>query len=149
MSLAADSFFFRALSQSDAVTDLVGNRIANPGLTYDEEDTMKVPYIIVMLDEVVNDSDTKDDVGESMNDRATVSIQVVADDRPLLAALARTVRSVILQAFRDGSVNTSSQGFTLDDYNFSAGQVEIDPDKACCSQTLRYVCDTTLIDSET
>lgn len=141
MSLITASFFSDALLADETVTGIVGDRITSTGLTYDEEDTWPVPYIIISYRGFVNDSETKDDAGESDNDRDTVEVLCVAPTCDELAVLVSAVRTAIRDAFRNGTVDTQSNGFEIQDYRITGSGASIDPDKPCQFMTLNYVCD--------
>lgn len=140
MSLSTDRFFYQALTADTDVTAIVGTRIANPALTYEQEDKWPLPYMVIALEGVQNGNGTKDEVGESDEDTSTVSVLCVAANRDALATLAQTARTAIRTAFEEMS-GWATLGFEIMDYQFNADGVQLDPDKPCVYQTLRYVCD--------
>jgi hypothetical protein len=140
MSLSTDRFFFKALTSDSNVAAAVGTRIANPALTYEQEDKWSLPYLVIMLEGVVNQPETKDERGESDDDTANVSILCVASTRDALSALTETVRTAVRDAYREEQ-DWDAMGFEIKDYQFSAENVQLDPDKPCVFQTLRYACD--------
>jgi len=143
MSLQTDRFFAIALKESE-VNDLVEDRIFNPARDIEAEDEDKIPYIIISLDSVTNNIESKDDEGESMEDTAVVSVLCVADDREGLATLTESVRDAIKDAYDNWTQSDTTEfGFILDDYQFAANGVQMDVDKPCVYQTLTYTCTTT------
>lgn len=143
MSLSTDRFFYDALRNDSDIIATTGGRIFNPGREDIDEEEDKIPYIILSLDGVQNEhADNKDECGEGLVDSDTISVLVVAENRNKLANLANTVRNVLHQAldeFWDEDVEL--YGFSIFDYSFSAGPVQLDASKPCCFQTLTYVVD--------
>ena len=146
MSLSTDQFFYEALRNSSDVTEIVGGRIANPALTYEQEDKWTAPYLIIELKSVSNQKGTKDDVGESDEDSATVDVFCLASTRDQLSSVTEIVRKTIRNAFKDEE-GWDTMGFEITDYQFSAGEILLDPDKPAVYQTLRYVCDVQNLDT--
>lgn len=144
MSLVCDDFFFQALKGCDAVSAVVGERIYNPAVPVPDEDldSVVVPYMVISLDSVSNADGDKDEVGESDEDTAVVSILVVAETRKALAKLACLVRDAIRDYYENADWDAEEEGYYIADYVFSASGVELDPYKGCVFQTLNYNCVT-------
>lgn len=143
MSLINDQFFYAALKSSSSIMATVEGRIFNPSRTTADENEDRIPYIIITLDSVTNDTATKDDV-EGDTDTVEVSILCVTSDREALAVLAeavrRQVREYLHHVEEDGS--ESEQAIAPYDWAFSASGVEYDDMKPCVYQTLHYSCST-------
>lgn len=147
MSMMTDRFFYEALIADATIVSMVGTqdednvyhyRIANPALTYEQEDKWGLPYLIIGLESVANGEGTKDDIGESLVDTDAVTIMAVASTREELATLTTAVRNAIRTAFEGDTISTSSWGFEISDYTFSAGAVTLDPMKICTYQQLKW-----------
>ena len=91
--LAADKFFFDALGASADINGRVEGRIFNPARATIDEEEDRIPYIIITLDSVTNDGQTKDSDVEGDSDTATVSVLCVENDRDSLASLTQAVRN--------------------------------------------------------
>ena len=137
MSLLTDKFFFNALTASDTITAAVGDRIFNPARTTVDEDEDKIPYIIVSFDGLTNNLMTKDEGVEGSEDRVTIGILCVSGDCDSLGTLTEAVRS---QCIAYWEANTDEH--TPTGWQFTAGEVNYDPDKPCCYQRLVYQCET-------
>lgn len=144
MGLITDKFFWQALRDNNLVHALVGDRIANPALTYEQEDKWQLPYIVIGLEGVQNGTGSKDEVGEADEDSATVSVLCVAENRDRLATLTTKARAAIRDAYT--TCDWDSIGFEIMDYQMSADGISLDPERPCCYQTLRYVCEVAMID---
>lgn len=138
MSLKTDIFFHNALQASEAVLSAVGDRIFNTARPTIDEDEDKIPYIIIAFDGLQNNADTKDDGVEGTEDRVTVSILCVTGNRQRLATLAENVRKTCIDYWNDHQ----DEELTPIEWQFSASQVQYDPDKPCCYQILTYQCIT-------
>ena len=139
MSLLTDKFFYNALVASEDITAMVDDRIYNPARSNTEEDEDRIPYIIVKFDGLQNNSETKDDGVEGDEDMVNISILCVSGDCDSLGDLTEAVRQQCKIYWEAG---TDEQ--TPIDWNFSASEVEYDPDKPCCYQLLRYNCTTNI-----
>ena len=145
MSLRTDKFFYSAIAKSQAVQDATGGRIYNTAddSVENEEDTL-TPYIIITNNGGQNVTEDKDDVGESMTDSDSISVEIAANNREQLAIIATAVRKAVKEAFADfDDEDAVSLGFFLQDYTMSYGPVNFDEWKPCFWQTLNYQCETT------
>lgn len=145
MSLCTDKFFYSAIAKSQAVQDATGGRIYNTAddSVENEEDT-QVPYVIITNNGGQNQTESKDDVGESDTDTDNISIEIAATSREQLADIAKSVRKAVKAAFADfDDEDAVSFGFFLEDYTMSYGPVNFDEWKPCFWQTLNYQCETT------
>ena len=151
MSLATDSIFVSALqsnqdllwlltSYQDKETDetiidvaprLYGTAI---GLPDEDADNVPVPYVIVTFDGLTNGQGTKDSLYEDSEDKVQISVEVAARTLDQLHDLTQMVRDTILEYMR----NTRT---AIDDYEFSAQQIQYDSLKPCYWQVLSYSCD--------
>ena len=63
MSLATDSIFIAAISDSSKIMDEIGGRLYSTAIPLPDEETdnVDVPYIIVTFDGLTNDQTKKDD----------------------------------------------------------------------------------------
>ena len=136
--LAADKFFFDALRASADINGRVEGRIFNPARATIDEEEDRIPYIIITLDSVTNDGQTKDSDVEGDEDVATVSVLCVDTDRDRLASLTQAVRNQC----RAYLAATPEADRYIYEWQFTASEVGYDPMKPCCYQTLRYQCDT-------
>lgn len=151
MSLATDSIFVTALQsnaelveklkeyiddddnvQYDETPRLYGTSI---GLPDEDADNVPVPYVIVTFDGLTNDQGTKDDRYESPYDTVNIGVEVTAKTLDDLHELTQMVRDTILSYLR--TTDTA-----INDYLFSAQQIQYDSQKPCYWQVLTYQCDT-------
>ena len=135
--LAADKFFFDALRDSADINGRVEGRIFNPARATIDEEEDRIPYIIITLDSVTNDGQTKDSDVEGDEDVATVSVLCVDSDRDRLASLTQAVRNQC----RAYLAATPEADRYIYEWQFTASEVGYDPMKPCCYQTLRHQCD--------
>ncbi len=151
MSLATDSIFVSALqsnqdllglltSYQDKETDetiidvaprLYGTAI---GLPDEDADNVPVPYVIVTFDGLTNGQGTKDSLYEDSEDKVQISVEVAARTLDQLHDLTQMVRDTILEYMRNNRT-------AIDDYDFSAQQIQYDSLKPCYWQVLSYSCD--------
>ena len=151
MSLATDSIFVSALQSNqdllglltsylDKETDetiidvaprLYGTAI---GLPDEDADNVPVPYVIVTFDGLTNGQGTKDSLYEGSEDKVQIGIEVAARTLDQLHDLTQMVRDTILEYMRNNRT-------AIDDYDFSAQQIQYDSDKPCYWQVLSYSCD--------
>lgn len=151
MSLQTDIIFITALQQSQAIANIVGDRIYGTAIPLPDEDAenVPVPYIIVTYDGMQNDAGTKDNLYEGSEDRVQIGIEVAAPSRPQLALLTQTVRDVIKAQFianieaMDAGSEDDDLMLTPLDYQLTASAVQYDGDKPCYWQVLNYACVTT------
>lgn len=141
MSLATDSIFIAAISDSSKIMDEIGGRLYSTAIPLPDEETdnVDVPYIIVTFDGLTNDQTTKDDPFESDSDSVKIGIEITAVNREQLATLTQKVREVVHQSML--ITQQSDDGVAaIDDYAFSAGAVQYDQLKPCYWQVLSYQC---------
>ena len=143
MSLATDSIFIVALSNSEDVMQAVDGRLYGTAIPMPDEDldNVPVPYIIVTFDGLNNDTGTKDDRYESEYDKVNIGIEVVGKTLGSLHDLTQMVRDTILAYFR--ATETA-----VEDYTFSADAIQFDSMKPCYWQTLHYQCDVLITEDE-
>jgi len=140
MSLLTDQFFFNALTASEAITEMVGDRIFNPYRPTVDENEDKIPYIVLRFAGLQNSLDTKDSGVEGDEDKVTIEILCVSESCDSLGELTEAVRQQCASywdAHRD-------EELTPLDWTFSAEEVGYDQDKPCCYQWLIYQCDTNI-----
>lgn len=141
MSLKLGKSFVDALRSNNTLCTLLGAtgrpltgaRIFAVARSNDEEAADIIPYI-VMIPEGINTDSTKDEY--EYGDTATISLLCVASSFADLITLTEMVRDTIEQKL-DGTTE-----YVIDDYQFSANAVQMDPDKPCYFQTLTYLCHT-------
>lgn len=167
MGLLTDKIFFEALKANADFMQAIGGRLYGTAIPVPdlEAENEPVPYCIVTFDGLNNQDSTKDDSYEGGTDQVNIGIELTAQTREELGALARMVRKIIHQQFswemrfeelRD------SENFRLEDcdsfqlmvareyddifrevpydYTFSADAVQYDSMKPCYWQTLHYQC---------
>ena len=136
MSLATDSIFIAALSESDDVMGAIDGRLYGTAIPLPDEDAdnVPVPYIIVTFDGLNNDDSTKDDLYEGDYDKVKIGIEVTAKTIGGLHDLTQMVRDTILSYFRENRT-------AVEDYMFTADPIQFDSLKPCYWQTLNYQCD--------
>lgn len=145
MSLCTDKFFYQAIAASEVVQEATDGRIYNTAddSVENEEETL-TPYIIIMNNGGQNLTEDKDDVGESMTDSDSISVEIAANTREQLATIATAVRKAVKAAFADFDDEDAARlGFFLQDYQMTYGPVNFDEWKPCYWQTLNYQCETT------
>lgn len=143
MSLATDSIFIAALSESEDVMGAIDGRLYGTAIPLPDEDAdnVPVPYIIVTFDGLNNDNSTKDDRYESEYDKVNIGIEITAKTIGGLHDLTQMVRDTILAYFRENDT-------AVNDYAFSAEPIQFDSLKPCYWQTLRYQCDVCNIEDD-
>lgn len=129
--LNIDPFFYQAL-KDDHVDEFVNGRIYNPARPEIDEEEDKIPYIIIQPMGETASMATKDKRFAPL-DTATVDILCVAESREALADLTNQTDRAIRNA-----VNNLTEDSDIADITPSAGQVNFDPTKPCCYQTLSY-----------
>lgn len=148
MSLATDSIFITALQSNTDLAEKLGyvaptlDHEGMPARLYgtaiplpdEDADNVPVPYIIVTFDGLTNDAGTKDDRYESNYDTVNIGIEVTAESLKNLHDLTQMVRDTILGYLRANET-------VIEDYTFSAEQIQFDSLKPCYWQVLRYACD--------
>ena len=137
MGLLTDKFFYHALSSSDDIMAVVGDRIFNPARSAADEYEDKIPYLVVTFDGLQNDLMTKDSSVEGDEDKVTVSILCVSGNCDSLGELTEAVRERCIDYWETGDDEQKPLG-----WRFSASEVIYDQDKPCCFQYLTYQCDT-------
>lgn len=138
MSLRTADFFSRALTRSNAVTAIVGDRIFLPARPTVDENEDTIPYIIIMPGAVTNTGITKDDMPEGDEDTANVGILCVAESHDRLTDLCEAVREACVSLWRE----TIGEAHTPVEWQFSATDEQYDPTKPCNYVTLNYQCTT-------
>lgn len=137
MSLRTADFFIRALSASESVTAIVGDRIFIPARPTIDEQEDTIPYIIIEPGQVTNISATKDDMPEGREDSVNVSVLCVGRSHDELMDLCETVRSACIEAYQ-----RNEDELTPVEWQFSASEELYDPTKPCNYMTLNYQCVT-------
>ena len=151
MSLATDSIFVTALQSNDVLMELLRTSVQDDEIIIDEvprlygtaielpdeeADNVPVPYVIVTFDGLTNDQGTKDDRYESEYDTVNIGVEVTAKTLDDLHDLTQMVRDTILSYLRTSDT-------AINDYQFSAQQIQYDSMKPCYWQVLTYQCDVT------
>lgn len=153
MSLNTDAIFIRALTRSEEIAQLVGDRIYSTAIPCPdaELDNEPLPYIIVSFDGFQAQDDTKDDEYDSQYDTVQIGVEMAAETRPALAELAKLVRKTIRDYF------VMIQGATISELDEedaavadllplsafpNGGQVNYYDMKPCFWLNLQYRCDT-------
>ena len=136
MSLATDSIFIQALSQSSDIMEATSGRLYGTAIPLPDEDADNVPtpYLIVTFQGLNNTSQTKDDRYESSYDQVTISVELAAKTLDQLHDLSQMVRDVVLDYFRTNET-------AVYDYQFSAQPIQYDSLKPCYWQVLTYQCE--------
>ena len=141
MSLQTDIIFAKAIKSDEGILSLLkAGDVYNTTIAMPDEDLANapVPYVIVSFDGLTNDQSTKDDY-EGDTDTVTVSIEIAAETRPKLAALAKMIRKAVRRYFI-ACLKEGNDMVPLD-YQFSAKPVNYDSLKPCFWQELTYQCD--------
>ena len=147
MSLQTERIFLAALRDTEAVTDIVGDRIypiAIPGDEMDVDNT-PVPYIVVTFDGFTNVIETKDNPYEGSEDKVQIGITIAAESPDDLCELADVVRDAI-DAYMVG-YEAPEEGEDLTPliptgYDISGSEKAYDWLKPCYLIKLHYSCDT-------
>lgn len=142
MSLTTDLLFFNAIKSNATLMEAISNRLYNTAIPLpdDDADNVPAPYVILTFDGLQNDQSSKDGY-ESEDDAVTISILVVATDRPSLGELTNAIRTTIREYFENVDPEDEDDEAPYD-YQFSASQVAYDSSKPAHFQTLTYQCDT-------
>lgn len=138
MSLRTADFFSRALTASEDVTTIVGDRIFLPARPTIDEQEDTIPYIIIEPGGTTNISRTKDDSVEGQEDSVSVSILCVAESHDRLMDLCEAVRDCCIEAWEAGA----NDPLTPVEWQFSASEEIYDPVKPCNFIRLIYQCTT-------
>lgn len=138
MSLRTADFFSRALTRSNDVTAIVGDRIFLPARPTVDENEDTIPYVIIMPGAVTNTGFTKDNTPEGDEDTANVGILCVAESHNRLTDLCEAVREACISLWRE----TVGEELTPVEWQFTATDEQYDPAKPCNYMTLNYQCTT-------
>jgi hypothetical protein len=136
MSLRTADFFSRALTASEDVTAIVGDRIFLPARPTIDEQEDTIPYIIIEPGSLTNISRTKDDSVEGQEDSVNVSILCVAESHDRLMDLCEAVRDCCIEAWEAGA----NDPLTPVEWQFSTSEEIYDQVKPCNFITLVYQC---------
>ena len=151
MSLLTDIIFVKALrSNQELMAMLPDGDVHNTTIALPDKDldNAPLPYIIVSYDGMQNAPQTKDAMYEDSTDKVVISVEVAAKTRPDLGRLMTTVRKTIKEFFINAEPSDEDYSLVPLDYTLSASQVNYDPDKPCCWQTLQYQCETNATDDD-
>ena len=146
--------FFAALKASTEVEGLTEGRIYNTAIpgTDDDVDNEPVPYIVVTYDGMNNEEQTKDDPYEGDTDIVSIGVEITANDREQLAALADSVRVAVSDFVANYQPEENDANDLTDElpegFTVSAQAVMYDPWKPCYYQVLNWRCETKRIDYE-
>jgi hypothetical protein len=139
MSLQTERIFLAALRDTEAVTDIVGDRIypiAIPGDEMDVDNT-PVPYIVVTFDGFTNVIETKDNPYEGSEDKVQIGITIAADSPDEVRQLVRLVRQAIethvVALYGSGEQTPMLEALSSDG-------IQWDWMKPCYFQRLTYQC---------
>ena len=150
MGLLTDSFFVKAIKSNTDLMEMlpagdIYNNVADPD--YDMEN-VEIPYIIVNNDGGQEGDTTKDSWSEGIEDKANISILMVANNREELADISLAVRKTIanyMQAtwtrLQSGSTEEGDE-LAPTEYNFSFSDIGFDMGKPACRQMFYYDCIT-------
>lgn len=149
MSLITDAIFVKALrSNAELIEQLPAGDVYNTTIALPDEDidNAPLPYVIVSFNGLQNEDQTKDDDFEAESDNVQIGIEIAAETRPKLGALAMAVRKTLREYFRDHQGDDSDEDYALipNDMTLSAQPVQYDSLKPCYWQTLIYQCDTNI-----
>ena len=147
MSLQTDIVFVKALrSNATLIQQLAAGDVYNTtiALPDEEAENAPLPYVIVSFDGLNNQDMTKDSSYEGLTDTVTIGIEIAAETRPQLAALAIMVRQTIAAYFAEHVQDVQDEDYELipNAYTTSAQGVQYDSWKPCFWQRLSYQCDT-------
>ena len=139
-SLATDSIFIAALNADASLMQKIGGRLYSTAIPLPDEEAenVPVPYVIVTLDGLNNDTQSKDDPYEGDYDSVQIGVEISAENREKLAELAEQVRDIVHSYFRSYA---NDERDAVEGYQLSAEPVQYDSMKPCFWQTLRYQCD--------
>lgn len=142
MSLKVAKAFIGAIRNNEQLirllgakgTPLSGARLFSVYYPEVDKGTDKLPYIVIMP-QGINTTGSKDEYEQG--DAATVDVLIAGNDNfDQFVDIAQMVRDTIEEGLE------GDNDFTIDDYTFSAGPVQFDPDKPCYFQTLTYIVNT-------
>lgn len=147
MSLQTDIVFVKALrSNATLIQQLPAGDVYNTAIALPDEEAENapLPYIIVSFDGLNNQDTTKDSSYEGLTDTVTIGIEIAAETRQQLAALAIMVRQTIAAYFAEHVQDVQDEDYALipNAYTTSAQGVQYDSWKPCFWQRLSYQCDT-------
>ena len=147
MSLQTDIVFVKALrSNATLIQQLPAGDVYNTAIALPDEEAENapLPYVIVSFDGLNNQDTTKDSSYEGLTDTVTIGIEIAAETRPQLAALAIMVRQTIAAYFAEHVQDVQDEDYELipNAYTTSAQGVQYDSLKPCFWQRLSYQCDT-------
>lgn len=141
-TLNIDLFFFAALQQSEAVREMVKDRIFDTYRSTTAENEDKLPYLIITTGEAQADPDTKDDFVATVA-RGMVSVLVCAKDTKQFARL----QSLVLQAVETAN-ETDDIYDDHEEWDFPHLHIEprpldkmADPEKPCLFREIQFLCE--------
>ena len=134
MSLSTDKFFYRALKADTAIMKATGGRIFNPARTTADEKEDRIPYITITLDEVDNQSETKDDIEDGRPHGARVT---------MLFYLPKTVdadlRDALIACYPTDDATLSGKQFEVVGDPFSYPRASTPGEYSWCVEAVRYL----------
>ena len=137
MAKELDEIFYEALTASEDLTTICGNRIYSTCVEVPptEDDNTPIPYIIITDDSYQNDLGTKDWVWEGCVDHTQASVIISAHSPAEVKRLRRMVRKAIADYVESMTSNIP--------YLTSATNEGINWDwmKPCYYDSLHYQCD--------
>lgn len=144
MSLLTDKVFYNALKANAQLVYKVGGRIYSTAIPVPDEelDNEPIPYIIITYDGMSNEGWSKDNSYEGENDRVTIGITVVADNREALGELTVDIRHQVEEYFLGIDEEDEDYSLVPDSYQLTASEISYDSMKPCFYQSMQYVCDT-------
>lgn len=138
---AVDEIIYDAITASDDITAIVGDRVVSTCFEVppDMLDNTPVPNIIVTFDGFQNQTTTKDTVWEGEEDRVQVGVDIAAASPDEVKQLVRLVRSAVEQYV----CTLYSQGEDTPELeSLSSDGIAWDFMKPCYYQKLNYQCIT-------
>jgi len=134
-----DQIIYEALTSDTALMEAVGSRIVSTCFEVgpDEPDNTPLPCIIVTDDGWQNQSETKDEEWEALEDRVTASVEVDADSPKEVKRIVKLCR----KAVADHIGQMADEGEDIPSLeSVQASQLAWDWMKPCYHRTLSYNC---------
>ena len=138
--MLAHHFITRALAASDAVANVVGERIYNWPDDEVSGGTANVPFIVVKADGFTNEPVSKDNGFESGVDTDTVRVTIVAKTDDDICRIASAVRQAVVTYTENITDEEEEElGFFIDDYKVTGSGINYDEVTDARAMVLTYV----------